>query len=584
MRALPILFLALGGCAGSPLPATPATPLRTAAERRQGTALMLHRGAADLAPENSLDACELAFLFGGDGIEIDLRRTRDGTIVLLHDEWIDRVLDGFGNAADLSYEELLLLPFRDPGFPGARVATLDQALALCKRTHGLLHLDVKVPGIDAEILRRIEEAGLLDHVATVNAQNAEALRKDPRVRPLPSRGSLIHGANDYSRADVDSRLRSGKGGTLLVDDPRAAAAALGRPAPDPALVAHRVPFVPPLVMDRGRAEDLLSAADNLPEPPDFSRRQALARLILFYRRVAEREIPVRAPQQPPEVRPDWIWAMGRLASSGWTPAEPSRSLILEALAGGSGLEAAAEAAGEARLEEAVPRLVEILEKLAAPSGRLAADDESRRRHASRIRLRAAAAKALGRIGKATPEAIRALRDAVARRSLHVEGAWQGLDGAEAVKALASLDPAGSVPLFREAALRRDPALAEIARREEIPTWLRQVPSWWDFRIKTEAIRALGAIGTAESRAILESFLEIPKEEAEKAWRELHWDAARALAGGRLTLSVTKLKRLFEHPTPAVRRTAAVALLARWREEYAPLRDQHVPWAKAWGAD
>jgi HEAT repeat protein len=331
-------------------------------------------------------------------------------------------------------------------------------------------------------------------------------------------------------------------------------------------------------------DDLLNAADNLPEPPELSRRQALARLILLHRAAAEREIPARAPQMPPEVRPDWVWALGRLAATGWKPGEQSRGLILESLAEGSGLEYAAEAAGEARIEAAVPRLVEILEKLAPPSGRLATDDESQRRHVTRIRLRAAAAKALGRIGKASPEAVGALKNAVRNRSLHLQGAYQGLDGAEAAKALALLDPAGAVPLLKEAVLQADPRLADVSRREEIPIWLRETPAWWDFRIKTEAIRALGEIGTAESRAVLESFLETPKAEAQKAWRELHWDAARALAGGRWTLSVTKLKRLFEHPTPAVRRTAAIYLLARWRDEYAPLRDQHLPWAKAWPAD
>jgi HEAT repeat protein len=584
MRLTPAILLSLAACGGPRTFEPPASALRTVAERRQATALMLHRGSSDLAPENTLDAYELTFVTGGDGIEIDLRRTRDGTIVLLHDEWIDRVLDGFGNVPEMSYEVLLLYPFRDPAFPGTRVPALAQVLALCKRYHGLLHLDIKVPGIDAEILRQIDEAGLLDHVATVNAANSEVIRKDARVKPLPSQGSLIHGANDYAAAEIEAKLRAGKGGTLLVDDPRAAASTLQRPASDPDLLTHRVPFAPPVSLGRDKVEDLLNAADNAPEPPELSRRQALARLILFHRREAEKEIPARAPQMIPEVRADWVWAMGRLAATGWTAGDQSRATILESLAEASGLEYAAEAAGETKLEAAIPRLVEILEKLAAPAARLAPDEESQRRHVTRIRLRAAAAKALGKIGKPTPEAIQALRNAALNRSLHLQGAYQGLDGAEAVKSLAALDPAGSVPLLKQIALQADTRLAEITKREEIPIWLREKPTWWDFRIKTEAIRALGAIGSPESRAVLESFLEIPKAEAENAWRELHWDAARALTGGRWTLSVTKLKRLFEHPTPAVRRAAAVYLLAAWRDEYAGLRDQHVPWAKAWGAD
>ena len=432
MRLIPAILLLLSACGGPKAFEPPASALRTVAERRQGTALMLHRGACDLAPENTLDAYELTFVTGGDGIEIDLRRTRDGTIVLLHDDWIDRILDGFGNVAEMSYEVLLLYPLRDAAFPGTRVPTLGQALALTKRYHGLLHLDIKVPGIDAEILRQIEEAGLLDHVATVNAQHSEAIRKDARVKPLPSQGSLIHGNNDYAASEIEAKLRAGKGGTLLVDDPRAAASVLRRPTPDRDLLTHRVPFAPPISLGRDTVEDLLNAADNVPEPPELSRRQALARLILYHRRDAEREIPARAPQMVPDVRADWVWALGRLAATGWTPGEQSKATILESLAEATGLEFAAEAAGETKLEAAIPRLVEILEKLAPPAARLAPDEESQRRHVTRIRLRAAAAKALGKIGKPAPEAIQALRNAVLNRSLHLQGADQGLDGAEAV--------------------------------------------------------------------------------------------------------------------------------------------------------
>src|SRR5688572_9113626 len=55
----------LAGCS-SAVPAPEASPLRTVPERRAGVAVLLHRGCADLAPENTLDACELAFALGAE--------------------------------------------------------------------------------------------------------------------------------------------------------------------------------------------------------------------------------------------------------------------------------------------------------------------------------------------------------------------------------------------------------------------------------------------------------------------------------------------------------------------------------------
>ncbi|HEX7898523.1 MAG TPA: glycerophosphodiester phosphodiesterase family protein [Planctomycetota bacterium] len=545
----------LAGCAPA-APAPDASPLRTAAERRAGVAVLLHRGCADLAPENTLDACELAFALGADGVEIDLRRTRDGTIVLLHDDWIDRVLDGWGRVADLSYEELLVYA---PPVPNRRVATLREVLELCRRYHGLLHLDVKVPGIDADILRQIDEAGLLEHVVTVNAANAAALRADARVKVLPSHGSLIHGNDDYDMAAIRKKLAGAKAGTFLVDDPRAAIAALRRPAPDADAVVHRIPFSPAAPSWEDATEDLLEAA--LAPKPELPRRQALARLIL-------RGAPVPAPafeDLPEAVAADWLWAYARMAARGRrVPSGVGAAALATLLAADEEetLEAAAELAGETSEVEAVPILLKLLAEH-APIRALAADAP-----VSRIRMRAAAAKALGRIGSAGPEVLEGLRAAARDRSLHPDGAWQGLDGAMAVRALARLDPAGSASFFKRLALRVDPRLSELKQG-----------AGWDFRIKSEAIRGLGTSGSPEAKAALGALLELSKEEADESWRELHADAARALCSGAWTLRPDELRGLLQHPVPSARRAAAAYLLDRYVPAYKALRDDLLPWAR-----
>lgn len=566
MRRLPALLLLASACAPSAAPPEPAT-FRGVAERRAGVAVMLHRGCGDLAPENSLDACELAFVLGADGVEIDLRKTRDGTIVLLHDEWIDRVLDGWGRVDALSYEELLLC---SPPQPNRRVATLGEVLDLCRRYHGLLHLDLKAPGLDAEVLRQIEDAGLLENVVSVNAANADALRA--RVKPLPSHGALVHGQDDYDMPAIRKKLAGAGPGTFLVDDPRATLAALRRPTPDAETVAHRIPVAPALPKWKDSRAELLEAALAQPPKPELSRRRALARLILS----GEALPPPAFAELPEAVAADWYWAYARVASRGRRVPEGVGAAALAALLSADEeetLEAAAELAGATSSADAIPLLVRILAEH-GPSKSLDAAVPP-----ARIRLRAAAAKALGLIGASTPETLEGLRAAARDRSLHADGAWQGLDGAMAVRALARLDPQGSAGLFKRLALRVDPRLEEIVKRSDLPEWMRKTGAWWDFRIKTEAIRGLEAAGTAEAKAALESLLELSKEEADESWRELHADAARALCSGAWTLRPDELRGLLRHKRPEVRREAAAYLLERYIPAYKPLRDELLPWAR-----
>ena len=58
------------------------------------TKIFAHRGASAYAPENTVEAFALAMEQGADGIELDVQMTKDGQVVVIHDETIDRVSDG----------------------------------------------------------------------------------------------------------------------------------------------------------------------------------------------------------------------------------------------------------------------------------------------------------------------------------------------------------------------------------------------------------------------------------------------------------------------------------------------------------
>ncbi len=68
--------------------------------------VMAHRGYSGAYPENTMLAFRKAAELGTDGIELDVHATRDGVLVVHHDERVDRTTDGSGRICDLSYEEV----------------------------------------------------------------------------------------------------------------------------------------------------------------------------------------------------------------------------------------------------------------------------------------------------------------------------------------------------------------------------------------------------------------------------------------------------------------------------------------------
>ena len=158
------------------------------AERRQGVHVICHRGASEFAHENTLEAYRATFELGGDGNEIDIRSTKDGVLVCFHDDMLDRLLQGQGDVSELTSEELRQLPFREPGTFGehCRIPTLVEVLELHRKHGGLMHLDIKRPGLDQAIADLLERMDMWDHVAYCNSENSgqHRERSTPEAAPL----------------------------------------------------------------------------------------------------------------------------------------------------------------------------------------------------------------------------------------------------------------------------------------------------------------------------------------------------------------------------------------------------------------
>lgn len=154
------------------------------------TQIWAHRGASAYAPENTIPAFKLALEQGADGIELDLQRTADGELVVIHDETINRTSNGFGKVVDLTLEELRRCDFSN-GFIGhhnTRIPTLAETLDLLGPAGVVINIELKntiqlYPGMEDEALEMVKAAGLLDRVVFSSFNHFSLANLRDRVQP-----------------------------------------------------------------------------------------------------------------------------------------------------------------------------------------------------------------------------------------------------------------------------------------------------------------------------------------------------------------------------------------------------------------
>ena len=110
-----------------------------------------HRGAPREEPENTLASFERAIRIGVDWIEFDLRKTKDGMLVVIHDDRVDRTTNGNGKVSDMTFEELQEL---DAG-NGQRIPSLQQVIDLA-RNKVKMDMEIKEEGIETDVVSAIE--------------------------------------------------------------------------------------------------------------------------------------------------------------------------------------------------------------------------------------------------------------------------------------------------------------------------------------------------------------------------------------------------------------------------------------------
>jgi glycerophosphoryl diester phosphodiesterase len=198
-------------------------------ERRAGVQVICHRGASEFAHENTLEAYRATFELGADGNEIDIRETKDGVLVCFHDDILDLILAAYGDVSDYTWNELRRFRFRRPGLFGehTRIPTLAEVFALHREHAGLMHLDIKRPGLDRKVADLLDRFDLWEHVIVAPSDNGAAIVKDARYQPLKYKTQLYSDHRDVDPSEIEKALKL-DGTSLIVDDPRGCLVGTGR--------------------------------------------------------------------------------------------------------------------------------------------------------------------------------------------------------------------------------------------------------------------------------------------------------------------------------------------------------------------
>jgi glycerophosphoryl diester phosphodiesterase len=177
-------------------------------------AVIGHRGGKALAPENTLTAFRNAIRLGADYVEIDVRATRDGPLILMHDQTVDRTTDGSGAVRDLDFAAIRRL---DAGskfashYAGEKVPTLDEALELCRGKINIYldHKEAPVPQVLAALKKHRMEKYVVIYAGVQVLQEWKRLAPQLPVMPSVPDRYRREGGIEAFRAELPAEVLDG---------------------------------------------------------------------------------------------------------------------------------------------------------------------------------------------------------------------------------------------------------------------------------------------------------------------------------------------------------------------------------------
>ena len=168
----------MASCSTQPTP-TRAEKIRTQLLTCDESSVIVvaHRADWRNFPENSLEAIQSSIEMGVDMLELDVQRTKDGVLILMHDQKLDRTTTGQGNIAETTWEEISKLNLKDHKgeVTSYKVPKLEDALLLCK-DRIMINLD-KADRYFDEVFALLDKTGTGDLIVMKGGQPADQVRE-----------------------------------------------------------------------------------------------------------------------------------------------------------------------------------------------------------------------------------------------------------------------------------------------------------------------------------------------------------------------------------------------------------------------
>lgn len=165
-----------------------------------------HRGESKYAPENTMSAFFLAYILNSDGIECDIRKTKDGKLVIIHDNTINRTSNGKGKVSNYKLSELREYNFGNQKFNDEKIMTLNEFLKIFSNKKIEIYLEVKESGYETEIWNVISKYDLT--YITIISFKYNTLKDFRKLSKILKLGWLVYDinkpiVNDALKIDIE---------------------------------------------------------------------------------------------------------------------------------------------------------------------------------------------------------------------------------------------------------------------------------------------------------------------------------------------------------------------------------------------
>jgi len=186
--------------------------------------LIAHRGASALAPENTFAAFTKAIEIGVEGIECDVQLTKDGHVVVIHDETVGRTTDGRGQVRSLTVSELRHLDAGSwfnrahphqaaPEYVGLKIPLLEEVVKMARASNVILCIELKdyfhPDRLVEATLAAVSEARMMERVVLASFDHA-ALTLVKKLAPQVQTALLLHARllkRRWSPRDIITRAK-----------------------------------------------------------------------------------------------------------------------------------------------------------------------------------------------------------------------------------------------------------------------------------------------------------------------------------------------------------------------------------------